>query len=84
MRFAELAAATISDDTLREEINRLLAAKMRAGEAEYGPRWPAIHAYIEAGLAQIDRDVSYRTPQGDTEALDRFLHQTVMTGDPHA
>lgn len=84
MRFAELAQATISDETLRDEINRLLAVKMRVGETEHGPRWPAIHAYIEGMLAQVDRDVSYRTPQGDTEALDRFLLQTVMTGDSHA
>lgn len=84
MRFADLVEGTVQDAALLDEINRLLAVKMQAGEAEYSPRWLAIHAFIEAGLAEVERDVSYRVPQGDAAVLDRFLQHTVMQGDVDA
>lgn len=72
MRFAELVAGTVDDHALLSEIDELLAVKMRAGEAEYGPRRPAIHAFIEAMLAEAGHDPQYKQPQGDPADLDRF------------
>ena len=54
MRFAELAQHTLDatrDAALIAEINALLEVKMRAGEAATSPRWPGIHAFIEAELS---------------------------------
>lgn len=78
MRFAELVAATLEDAALIAEINRLLALKMRANEAEYSPRWPHIHAFIERELANAERDFDYRKPSGETRELDQFLAQTIL------
>lgn len=78
MRFADLVAGTVQDAVLLQEINYLLAAKMRNDEAEYGPRWAAIHAFIEAQLA-VDKQVpDERSESGDTHGLDRFLLETVL------
>ncbi|HEY5993273.1 MAG TPA: nucleotidyltransferase domain-containing protein [Gallionellaceae bacterium] len=81
MRFAELAEATVESTALAEEINRLLAIKMGAGEAEYSPRWNAIHAFIESELARSERDPAPGRPAGNTASLDRFLAETVQAFD---
>ncbi|WP_137937653.1 nucleotidyltransferase domain-containing protein [Chitinivorax sp. B] len=81
MRFADLAAATLTDSALLAEINALLAVKMRAGEADTGPRWPLIHAFIEQELAISERDTDYKKPSGNDQALDAFL-QRVILGSP--
>lgn len=78
MRFADLAGATLGDAALLDEINRLLAIKMQANEAEYSPRWPLIHAFIERELAAADRDFDYKKPHGDSTQLDAFLAATVQ------
>lgn len=78
MRFADLAAGVLDDYVLIDEINRLLAIKMRAGEAEYSPRWPAIHAFIEKELENVERNPDYKRPQGDARELDQFLMEVVM------
>lgn len=78
MRFADLAARTVEDSGLLEEVNRLLAIKMRANESEYSPRWPHIHAFIEQALANADRMIDYKKPRGDARELDRFLAKTVQ------
>lgn len=78
MRFAELAEATVTDLPLLDEINRLLAIKMQANEAEYSPRWPLIHAFIVSELAQAERQSDYKKPAGEGAELDRFLAETVQ------
>jgi predicted nucleotidyltransferase len=78
MRFADLAAGVLRDRDLLDEINALLAVKMRAGEAEHGPRWPRIHAFITAALEQAGREPDYKQPHGDSRDLDRFLLETVQ------
>lgn len=78
MRFAELAEATVESAALAEEINRLLAIKMGAGEAEYSARWPAIHDFIVAELARAERVPEHGKPAGGTKDLDRFLAETVQ------
>ncbi|WP_148713646.1 nucleotidyltransferase domain-containing protein [Chitinolyticbacter meiyuanensis] len=78
MRFAELAEALIPDAALRDELNNLLALKMAADEAEYGPRFPLIHEWIVMRLAGEGAMPDFRQPQGDMAALDAVLLRTVM------
>ena len=78
MRFAELAQATLLDPELTDEINRLLEVKMRSGEAATSPRWQAIHAFIESELAAAQAYAMAQTEPMGMEAMDDFLHQTVV------
>ena len=78
MRFADLAGRMVGDTVLRDEINRLLAIKMRAGEAEYSPPWPCIHDFIKAELEKESIPADYKKPKGKLEDLDRLLLETVF------
>jgi predicted nucleotidyltransferase len=82
MRFADLADVMVRDTALRDEINQLLAIKMESGEAEYGARFPRIHAFIERALAQEDVPADFRQATGNPTALDAFLYDTVLTRTP--
>ncbi|NBD20492.1 nucleotidyltransferase domain-containing protein [Aquabacterium fontiphilum] len=77
MRFAELAQATVRDDALLDELNRLLEVKMRAGEAATSTRWPAIHAFIESELQMAQAHKVEHDPRPDTSGLDVFLFDVV-------
>lgn len=79
MRFADLVDTLVQDPALREEINALLAIKMQAGEADCSPRWPKIHAFIEAGLRDAGPAVEHPRPIAAAEELDALLHATVMS-----
>ncbi len=78
MRFADLAGAMVESPALVEEINRLLAIKMEAGEAEYSARWPAIHDFIVAEFERAERVPQHGRPAGSMTELDRFLAETVQ------
>lgn len=78
MRFADLVTGTLADAPLIGEINELLSIKMRAGEAELGPRRPAIHTFIETVLAEAEHEVDYKKPEGDVGLLDGFLKRVVL------
>jgi uncharacterized protein len=78
MRFADLVDGTVTDERLRKEINDLLEIKMRAGEAEYGPRRPAIHELIVSMLGSEERVVKYKRPEGNVETLDALLRAVVL------
>lgn len=81
MRFAELAQHTlhpVHDAALVDEINALLEVKMRAGEAATSPRWPGIHAFIEAELARNAAEPVQPLPVPGHAALDALLHDTVL------
>ena len=81
MRFAELAQHTlhpVHDAALVDEINALLEVKMRAGEAATSPRWPGIHAFIEAELARNAAEPVQPLPVPGYAALDTLLHDTVL------
>ncbi|MNW18770.1 hypothetical protein D3C71_2184620 [compost metagenome] len=54
---------------------------MAAGEAEHGPRFPLIHAYLETTLPELEKAPYFARPDGQTETLDRFLYE-VVTGAP--
>jgi predicted nucleotidyltransferase len=84
MRFAALAEATLHGDAaLVDEINRLLAVKMRAGEAATSPRWEGLQAFITAELerAQAKAQALPPAPPMDHRALDDFLFSAVMGHD---
>lgn len=78
MRFADLAEVTVHEAALRDEINRLLAIKMQAGEAEYSARWPAIHAYIETEIAAAGQHQVVGESPARAESLDAFLQHAVL------
>lgn len=87
MRFADLAQRTlhaVHDAVLIEEINALLEVKMRAGEAATSPRWPGIHAFIEAELAANAAEPVTPLPQAEGSGLDAFLSETVLRFDAAA
>ena len=66
------------DAALIAEINALLEVKMRAGEAATSPRWPGIHAFIEAELARNAAEPVQPLPVPGHAALDALLHDTVL------
>lgn len=81
MRFADLALATLDDPVLIAEINRLLAVKMRTGEAATSPRWPAIHDFLMSELEAAHAQGPTDEGRPDTSGLDEFLLQTVLRFD---
>lgn len=84
MRFAALAQQTldpVGDAALIAEINALLEVKMRAGEAATSPRWPGIHAFIEAELARNAMEPVQALPAKASPALDQLLFATVLRFD---
>jgi hypothetical protein len=59
--------------------NELLAIKQRAGEAQYGPRRPLLHAFIVQELARGEVPPSLPdSREGEIEALDALLMKTVL------
>jgi predicted nucleotidyltransferase len=81
MRFAALAAATLDDRALLDEINRLLDVKMRAGEAATSPRWHGIHDFIERELEVAAAQVLADSTRPVTSMLDAFLAETVLKNE---
>jgi predicted nucleotidyltransferase len=87
MRFADLAQKTLDavrDAALIDEINALLEVKMRAGEAATSPRWPGIHAFIEAELEANAAEPVTPLPQTEESGLDALLCETVLRFDAAA
>ncbi|MGS5089681.1 nucleotidyltransferase domain-containing protein [Hydrogenophaga sp. A37] len=87
MRFAELAQHTLdatADSALIAEINALLEVKMRAGEAATSPRWPGIHAFIEAELARNAAEPVQALPPAGQVPLDAMLFDSVLRYEPDA
>lgn len=78
MRFAELAAQTLTDRVLVAEINALLEVKMRAGESATSARWEAIHNYIESELELAMAHSFDKSPKSDVRRLDQYLREAVL------
>lgn len=74
MTFADLLS-TVDHRPLLDEVDELLALKRSADEAAYGPRRPALHAFI---AAELERPVPKlaRTHQ-DNALLDAYLRDSV-------
>jgi len=77
MRFAELAAQTLTEAALIDEVNALLRIKMQAGEAATSPRWVGIHGFIERELAIAATHTRDQEPKADRRQVDQFLHDAV-------
>ncbi|KVN43985.1 nucleotidyltransferase domain-containing protein [Burkholderia ubonensis] len=80
MQFAKLVAGTVHEPAVLAELDALLELKMRAGEGEYGPRRPAIHALVESMLADAEHDREYKRPWGEVGMLDAFLRDVIERG----
>ena len=80
MRFAELASAMLQDADLLEELNALLAVKMRAGEAATSAPWPRIQAFLQAELAQAEQYAPQASAldRETVRAADAFLHEAAL------
>ncbi len=80
MRFADLASATLHDADLLDELNALLAVKMRAGEAATSAPWPRIQAFLQAELTQAEQYAPQASALNSTtvRAADAFLHEAVL------
>ena len=74
MTFADLLQ-TVDDSALLAEVEELLVLKRNADEAAYGPRRPALHAFIEA---QLERTIpALPRTQAETGLLDGYLREMV-------
>ena len=79
MRFAELLAGSELCAPLRAEIDGLLEIKQRAGEAEYGPKRPLLHAFLQSELVRGEvPPVLPDSREGNLKDLDSLLMRTVM------
>ncbi|EMF0892061.1 nucleotidyltransferase domain-containing protein [Enterobacter roggenkampii] len=79
MRFAELLAGSELCAPLRAEIDALLEIKQRAGEAEYGPKRPLLHAFLQSELVRGEEPpVLPDSREGNLKDLDSLLMRTVM------
>ena len=74
MTFSDLLS-TVDDRALLDEVDELLALKRNADESAYGPRRPALHAFIEA---ELERAVpALPRTREDSRQLDQYLRETV-------
>jgi predicted nucleotidyltransferase len=74
MTFADLLT-TVDDAALLDEVAELLVLKRNAGEAAYGPRRVALHAFI---TAELERPVPVLTRTvEDNRLLDEYLRHVV-------
>lgn len=78
MVFAELAAAVLHETEVVAAINELLAVKMRAGEAERGPAWPALRSFIDNEMAVATANAPAKGERPPPTRLDDFLAATVL------
>ena len=74
MTFADLLS-TVDDPLLLAEVAELLVLKRNADEAAYGPRRPALHAFIATELAREAPPLARN--REDTALLDHYLRETV-------
>lgn len=78
MRFDRLLEGTVQAGPLLEDIAELLSAKQRAGEAQFGPRRPVLHAFIEHELTRAEVMLAPPPHKNDDALLDALLFKTVM------
>lgn len=78
MRFDQLLQGTVQDGPLLNDIAALLAAKQRAGEAQFGPRRPLLHAFIEGELARTVTVIAPSHDKRNDALLDTLLFETVL------
>jgi len=79
MVFADLAEAVLHELDVIDAINELLAVKMRAGEAERGPAWPALRAFIDVELDLATRMAPAKDERRPLAELNIFLADCVLS-----
>ncbi len=79
MEFQELVDTQVKDNTLRQEMEKLLKRKMSGEELDKEPRIPVINEFFEKKLEYYEDYLSnYDTSlQPDTEKLDRLFRETL-------
>lgn len=76
--FHKLVKAVVTDDELREEIERLLAAKKSGGELRKGPRNEIVSSFIEREVTRLS---AVQQPPGETRdpgVLDRLFVEILV------
>ena len=81
MVFARQVEGTQLDAGVLAELNALLAAKMRAGEAEAGSRRLVLHDFIERELAAAQAHVMTEPRKPHDRAADALLREVVLQYD---
>lgn len=61
-----------------DDLNDLLAIKMRVAESSTGPRWHEIHQFIESELTIAESYTPDEEPAIDAHELDRLLREATL------
>ena len=78
IQFDQLVAGTVTDDELLSEIKTLLKMKRAGSKFDEGPRFPAIHAFIEAEMSRhADPPKQEALAHSATEDLNAIFRDTV-------
>ena len=88
MLFTELADAML-DPSMRTEIDRLLELKMQTPEIGNGAQIPALNAYLERTIAELENYVAQLSQEreNDWQQLDRIFLEGIAFGasqQPHS
>ena len=78
MVFKYLIDQVLVEQNVREEVDALLALKVRAGEGKLSHPWPTIHRFLEAELALALEHKPCASNRPEMAALDHFLYTTVL------
>ena len=84
MRFAELASEMVTDPALLEELNALLAVKMRGGRGRHQPALAGPARLHPARLRELESAQAHVPVAGDRPdlaRLDRYLREAVLHFD---
>ncbi len=78
MEFETLVNRLVESSDLRDEIDRLLAAKRRGDELDSGPRIEPIHRFIESELGRLENPVSVpKGPELPLDILNSFFREAL-------
>jgi predicted nucleotidyltransferase len=80
--FATLLDAQLAPGSVRDEVERLLAAKRTAAEVADGPRLPALHTFLEQALARFEMQ-EVPAARADASELDALLRRTLWRAWPN-
>jgi uncharacterized protein len=76
--FQKLVDATVTDSSLRQEIDLLLALKKTGEEMRRGPRNPIISAFLENHLARLNASGEAKAETKARNALDNLFLKTLI------
>jgi len=77
--FETLVAGTVTDITLKQEIEALVVAKEAGQELDYGPRRPVLNDFIEAEMSRLETaDFNRSSPHFPVEPLNRLFREALQ------